>query len=77
MLNEAHSRDPKFYEFVRTLETYRSILDDRATVILSSSSPLLKLLTHGPPDDLLRDTPVLPAPEGSPGEKVASPGEKR
>jgi membrane protease subunit HflC len=78
VLNEAHARDPKFYEFVRTLETYRSILDDRATVILSSASPLLRLLTQGPSDDLLRDTPpVLPAPEGSPGEKVASPGERK
>ena len=74
VLNEAHARDPKFYEFVRILETYRSVLDDRATVILSSASPLLRLLTHGPADDLLRDNP----PAGTPGEKVASPGgEKR
>ncbi len=67
VLNQAHSRDPKFYEFVRTLETYRSILDDRATLVLSSASPLLRLLTKGPADDLLR--------EESPtsGEKVASP----
>lgn len=57
LLNEAHARDPKFYEFVRTLETYRAILDDRATVILSASSPLLKLLTQGPADDLMRDPP--------------------
>src|SRR6202022_2401153 len=28
--NEAHSRDPKFYEFVRTLDSYRAILDDKA-----------------------------------------------
>ena len=74
VLNAAHARDPKFYEFVRTLETYRSVLDDRATVILSSASPLLKLLTHGPADDLLRENP----PVATPGEKVASPGgEKR
>jgi membrane protease subunit HflC len=75
VLNEAHARDPKFYEFVRTLETYRSVLDDRATVILSSASPLLKLLTQGPPDDLLRDPPpARPTPEATSGEKVASPG---
>ncbi len=68
----------KFYEFVRTLDTYRSVLDDRATLILSSASPLLRLLTQGPSDDLLRDTPpILPAPEGSPGEKVASPAERK
>ena len=40
LLNEAHARDPKFYEFVRTLETYRAILDDRATLVLSSASAL-------------------------------------
>jgi membrane protease subunit HflC len=67
VLNRAHARDPKFYEFVRTLETYRSILDDRATLVLSSASPLLRLLTRGPADDLIREEP--PAS----GEKVASP----
>jgi modulator of FtsH protease HflC len=67
LLNEAHARDPKFYEFVRTLETYRSILDDRATLVLSSASPLLRLLTKGPADDLLREEPPPSA------EKVASP----
>lgn len=67
VLNEAHARDPKFYEFVRSLETYRSILDDRATLVLSSASPLLRLLTRGPAEDLIRDGP----PDSA--EKVASP----
>jgi len=67
ILNQAHVRDPKFYEFVRTLETYRSILDERSTLVLSSGSPLLRLLTRGPADDLLRE-------EASPsGAKVATP----
>ena len=48
VLNEAHGRDPRFFEFLRTLESYRSILDDRTTVVLSPSSPLLKLLVQGP-----------------------------
>jgi membrane protease subunit HflC len=78
VLNEAHARDPKFYEFIRTLETYRSILDEHATVILSSSSPLLRLLTQGPGEDLMRDTPpVPPAPEVTPSDKVALPSEKK
>jgi membrane protease subunit HflC len=55
LYNEAHARDPRFSEFVRTLETYRAILDEKATIVLSSSSPLLKLLTQGPPEDLLND----------------------
>jgi membrane protease subunit HflC len=67
VLNQAHARDPKFYEFTRTLETYRSILDERSTLVLSSQSPLLRLLTKGPDEDLIRE--VSPPT----GEKVASP----
>ncbi len=67
LLNEAHARDPKFYEFVRTLETYRAILDDRATLVLSSASPLLRLLTRGPSEDQSREESTPPA------DKVASP----
>jgi membrane protease subunit HflC len=48
ILNLAHARDPKLYEFLRTLDSYRSILDGQTTVVLSSSSPLLKLLSQGP-----------------------------
>src|SRR5262249_36339591 len=55
--NEAHSRDPKFFEFLRTLEAYKAILDEKATVVLSSSSPLLKLLNRGPGDDVWRTGP--------------------
>jgi membrane protease subunit HflC len=65
LANEAHARDPKFYEFVRTLEAYRAILDDRATVVLSSSSPLLKLLTQGPAADLLAAPAATPSPSVS------------
>jgi membrane protease subunit HflC len=51
VLNEAHGHDPKFFEFLRTLDAYRSILDGQTTVVLSSSSPLLKLLSTGPSTD--------------------------
>ena len=51
ILNEAHARDPRFYELLRTLESYGSILDSKATVVLSSSSPLLKLLGRGPGEE--------------------------
>jgi membrane protease subunit HflC len=57
LLNDAHARDPQFYEFVRALETYRALLDEKATVVLSSASPLLRLLTQGPPEELLKDRP--------------------
>jgi membrane protease subunit HflC len=51
ILNEAHSQDPRFFEFLRTLDSYASILDPNATVVLSSSSPLLRLLTRGPVEE--------------------------
>ena len=60
ILNEAHARDPRFAEFLRTLETYRSILDEKTIVVLSSVSPLLRLLTQGPPDDLLHERASTP-----------------
>jgi membrane protease subunit HflC len=55
-LNEAHARDPKFFEFLQTLESYRSILDNQTTVVLSASSPMLKLLSHGPSTERLPES---------------------
>lgn len=59
--NEAHARDPRFYEFVRTLDAYKAVLDEKATVVLSATSPLLRLLTQGPGEELLNDRPSAPA----------------
>lgn len=39
----AYSKDPSFYEFTRTLESYRKFLDDKTTIVLSSDSDLLEL----------------------------------
>jgi membrane protease subunit HflC len=58
VLNLAHSRDPKFFEFLRTLDSYRSILDGQTTVVLSSSSPLLKLLSQGPQTERSPEAPA-------------------
>jgi membrane protease subunit HflC len=44
---KAFSRDPQFYQLVRTLEAYRKILDEKTTAVLSADSELLKLLTSG------------------------------
>jgi membrane protease subunit HflC len=62
--NEAHARDPRFFEFLRTLDAYRALLDDKATVVLSSASPLLKLLTQGPSEDLNTGPPVSASASG-------------
>ncbi len=50
ILNAAHGKDPEFYELLKTLETYRTVLDDQTTVVLSADSPLLRLLTRGLPE---------------------------
>jgi membrane protease subunit HflC len=50
ILNEAHARDPRLYELLRTLESYGSILDPKTTIVLSATSPLLRLLASGPGD---------------------------
>lgn len=65
LYNDAHARDPKFAEFLRTLETYKALLDDKATIVLSASSPLLKLLSQGPSEELTRE-PVKPKTEKHP-----------
>jgi modulator of FtsH protease HflC len=44
---DAYSQNPQFYKLTRTLESYKKILDDKTTIILSSDSDLLKILTRG------------------------------
>lgn len=42
---EAFGKDPQFYEFVRTLETYEKTIDDNTTLILPSTAEILKYLS--------------------------------
>ena len=44
---DAYRQDPSLYRFLRTLESYESILDDQTTVILSADSELFSLLGGG------------------------------
>jgi modulator of FtsH protease HflC len=46
---QAVNRDPELYRFLRTLESYDKVLDDKTTLILPADAPLLRLLTEGPP----------------------------
>jgi len=41
---EAYSKDPEFYSFVRTLETYKQTIDEGSTLILSTDSDYFKYL---------------------------------
>lgn len=58
--NAAHSADPAFYQFLKTLETYRAALDNKTTLVLSAESDFLRLLTRGVAD---------PAPASSLAQK--------
>ena len=42
----AFSKDPDFYEFYRTLETYKIILDKKTTLVLPTNSKLFDILNQ-------------------------------
>ncbi len=41
---KAYNKNPQFYSFLKTLETYRSTIDDNTTVILTTDSDYYKYL---------------------------------
>ncbi len=45
---EAHRANPGFYEFLRTLEAYDTIVDDETTLVLPADAGLFDLLMEGP-----------------------------
>jgi membrane protease subunit HflC len=67
----AHAEDPQFYQFLKTLDTYRAILNEKTTIVLSSDSALLKLLTDGMPN---LPNPSKPSQAGSPDGKPRTAG---
>ena len=47
---EAYEKDIKFYELIRTLESYEKFIDGKTTVVLSADSELLKFINTSNPD---------------------------
>jgi modulator of FtsH protease HflC len=45
--SQAYGKNPQFYKFLRTLESYKKILNEKTSIILSGDSELLRLLTQG------------------------------
>jgi len=45
--SQAYGKNPQFYKFLRTLESYKKILNEKTSIILSGNSELLRLLTQG------------------------------
>jgi membrane protease subunit HflC len=60
---EAFGRAPEFYKFLRTLETYRKILDGGTTLFLPADAEIFGLLQFQ----------VAPPADGSPGEAATAP----
>jgi membrane protease subunit HflC len=44
---EAYGQDPRFYKFLRTLESYQKFIDEKTTLVLPANSDLLKYLNEG------------------------------
>jgi membrane protease subunit HflC len=79
--NEAHAADPAFYQFLKTLETYRSALDAKTTLVLSAESRFLRLLTQGIPDAPgekrdREESPASRSPVAATGTPPSSPGDR-
>lgn len=49
ILAEALEKDPELFEFLRTLESYQKVLNDRSTLVLSPDSELFKFLQSPDP----------------------------
>jgi membrane protease subunit HflC len=62
LLSDAFGQDANFYQFYRSLQTYkRTLADSGATMMLTPASAFLKLLITGP-----ETSPPAPAPTGEP-----------
>jgi modulator of FtsH protease HflC len=56
----AFGRDPSFYEFLRTLDAYGRILDDRTTLFLPPDTDMFRMLQFEPPPAPAPSTPSYP-----------------
>lgn len=56
---DAYGRDPEFYSFVRTLETYGEVLGKNTVAVLSSNSEFLRLLNPAA-SEVTPETPSSP-----------------
>jgi hypothetical protein len=59
-ISEAYNQSPEavaFYEFTRTMQSYKSIIAENTTIVLSTNSDLFKFLKG-----MVPDSDVVPAP---------------
>ena len=63
---EAYGKDPEFYRFVRSLQSYEQFLGKRSTLLLSAGAPLFRYL-HGPQTDKAPNGESTPVTVVEPG----------
>jgi modulator of FtsH protease HflC len=68
---EAYSRDPGFYQFVRSLEAYRKTLGEGTTLVLPPDHEFFRILTTGGSD--LKPTAPPPAVASPPPPPAVAP----
>lgn len=82
LLNEAYAKDPEFARLLQTLESYRQILNDRTTLVLSGSNSILQVLMHGVPEKASEPKATTPSisdaehPSNEPGGTIPTKSEK-
>ena len=63
---EAYQGHAEFYRFLRTLEAYKKVLNEKTTLVLPADSPFLRILTSRVPG-------ARTAPDGVPATQNADP----
>lgn len=63
---DAFGKDPEFYQFIRTLESYGKFLDDKTTVVLPANSELLRYLNNS------QAAPAQATPQAPSGQPAPS-----
>ena len=69
---ESFGRDPEFYNYVRSLEAYRAVIDDNTLLIMPSNTTLLQYL-HSPDAPQAPSSPASAPPATSSVPAAASP----
>ena len=63
----AFGQDAKFYQFLRTLQAYDKILDDKTMLFLPADAEVLRALRFEAPPPAGEPAPGAPAPVGAAG----------
>ena len=72
---EAYGKDPEFYRFVRSLQSYELFLGKRSTLLLSADSPLFRYLA-GPRPEGAKTAPGITAPGITSAPEVTAGGRR-